>query len=220
MTGPSASSRLPRIPRSGIIPGNLPGKSPVPLRWVLIRDPLGELRSQALLCTDPAVASTQIIAWFVLRWQLEVTFQEVRAHLGVETQRQWSDLAIARTTPVLLGLFSWVTLGAHLLGARETIPVRTAAWYEKHWPTFSDAMALVRQHLWPASEHFCMSRQPPDIVKIPRTLLADSVPPCVGGIDAFVGGDRRSSRSRFPQLLVQRQQLGKAWYGQTSRASR
>ncbi len=149
-----------------------PGLAPVPLRWVLIRDPLGELRSQALLCTDPAVATTQIIQWFVLRWQLEVTFQEVRAHLGVETQRQWSDLAIARTTPVLLGLVSWVTLGAHLLGAKETIPVRTAAWYEKPWPTFSDAMALVRQHLWPASEHFCMSRQPPDIVKIPRTLLA------------------------------------------------
>ncbi len=148
------------------------GLSPVPLRWVLIRDPLGKLRSQALLCTDPAVAPTQIIAWFVLRWQLEVTFQEVRAHLGVETQRQWSDLAIARTTPVLLGLFSWVTLGAHLLGARETIPVRTAAWYEKHWPTFSDAVALVRQHLWPASESFCMSRQPPDMVKIPPTLLA------------------------------------------------
>ena len=36
----------------------------------------------------------------------------VRTHLGVETQRQWSDLAIARTTPALLGLFSWTTLAA------------------------------------------------------------------------------------------------------------
>jgi hypothetical protein len=113
------------------------GLPPVPIRWVLIRDPLGEFKPQALLCTDPQVAPAQVIQWFVLRWQLEVTFQEVRSHLGVETQRQWSDLAIARTTPVLLGLFSWVTLAAHLL--QETAPIsnRHTAWYPKPLPTFS-----------------------------------------------------------------------------------
>ena len=79
------------------------GKPPVPLCWVLVRDPQGEFTPQALLCTDPSADPTQILEWFVLRWQLEVTFQEVRAHLGVETQRQWSDLAIARTTPILIG---------------------------------------------------------------------------------------------------------------------
>ena len=82
------------------------GKPPVTIRWVLIRDPQGAFDPQALLCTDPAAVPTQILQWFVLRWQLEVTFQEVRTHLGMETQRQWSDLAIARTTPILLGLFS------------------------------------------------------------------------------------------------------------------
>ena len=86
------------------------GKPPVLIRWVLIRDPQGTFTPQALLCTDPAADQAQILEWFVLRWQLEVTFQEVRTHLGVETQRQWSDLAIARTTPILLGLFSWATL--------------------------------------------------------------------------------------------------------------
>ena len=89
------------------------GKPPVFIRWVLIRDPQGAFDPQALLCTDPAADPIQILEWFVLRWQLEVTFQEVRTHLGVETQRQWSDLAIARTTPALLGLFSWTTLAAH-----------------------------------------------------------------------------------------------------------
>ena len=74
----------------------------VPLPWVLIRDPLAKLRSQALLCTDLEVAAPQIIQWFVLEWQLEATFQESRAHLGSETQRQWADLAIARTTPISL----------------------------------------------------------------------------------------------------------------------
>ena len=148
------------------------GLPTVPLRWVLVRDPLGEFKPQALLCTDPEVAAPQIIQWFVLRWQLEVTFQESRAHLGIETQRQWSELAIARTTPVLFGLFSWVTLAAQVLQAGETVPLRAAAWYSKPLPTFSNAIALVRQHLWQHSDNFCISPSPADLVKIPRTLLA------------------------------------------------
>src|SRR5215212_8691454 len=93
-----------------------PGQPTVPLRWVLLRDPAGQSDPQALLSTDPTVSPAQIIAWFVARWPVEVTFHEVRAHLGVETQRQWSDLAILRTTPALLGLFSLVTLFAHAAG--------------------------------------------------------------------------------------------------------
>ena len=130
------------------------GKPPVPLRWVLVRDPQGEFATQALLCTDLAVEPAQILEWFVLRWQLEVTFQEVRAHLGVETQRQWSDRAIARTTPILMGLFSWTTLAAHLMQEQRPMSHRTAAWYAKPSPTFVDAIALVRRHLWLASEGF------------------------------------------------------------------
>jgi hypothetical protein len=83
---------------------------------VLLRDPRGRFDPQALLCTDLAQEPLQIIRWFILRWQIEVTFQEVRAHLGVETQRQWSDQAITRTTPCLLALFSIVTLLAAQLG--------------------------------------------------------------------------------------------------------
>ena len=91
----------------------------VPIRWVLIRDPKRRFAPQALLCSDPAQDPAQIVAWFVRRWRVEVTFQEVRHHLGVETQRQWSDKAIARTTPCLLALFSIVTLLAARLPARE-----------------------------------------------------------------------------------------------------
>ena len=133
------------------------GKPPVTIRWVLIRDPKGTFDPQALLCTDPSADPTQILEWFVLRWQLEVTFREVRSHLGVETQRQWSDLVIARTTPVLLGLFSWTTLAAHALQKHHPMTQRTAAWYDKPSPTFVDAIALVRRHLWLASEGFSLS---------------------------------------------------------------
>ena len=124
------------------------GMPVVPIRWVLIRDPKGTFKPQALLCTDPSVKPEQILKWFVMRWRVEVTFQEVRAHLGVETQRQWNDWAIVRTTPALLGLFSLVTLLAHRLTQHRQLPVRQAAWYVKRLPTFSDALAVVRQHLW------------------------------------------------------------------------
>ena len=113
----------------------------------------------------------QIIEWSVLRWQIEVTFQEVRAHMGVETQRQWSDRAIARTTPMLLGLFSWITLAAHLLGNRQLATPRSAAWYVKSEPTFVDAIALVRRQLWIASATFCTSSQKPDMQQLPTPLV-------------------------------------------------
>ena len=152
------------------------GKPPVTIRWVLVRDPQGIFDPQALLCTDPAADPTQIPVWFVLRWQLEVTpyqvrgrlFQEVRTHLGVENQCQRSDLAIARTTPVLLGLFSWTTLAAHALQKHHPITQRTAAWYDKPSPTFVDAIALVRRHLWLASEGFSLSVADPRLCTIRR----------------------------------------------------
>jgi hypothetical protein len=142
----------------------------VPIRWVLIRDPQGKFDPQALLSTDQIVSAQQIVEWFVLRWQLEVTFEEGRAHLGVETQRQWSALAILRTTPALLGLFSLITLFAHQLLQERDLPVRPAAWYPKTVATFSDTLAFVRQQLWPVSISW-LSGAKPDVVIIPKALF-------------------------------------------------
>jgi hypothetical protein len=144
-----------------------PGKS-VPIRWVLVRDLAGEFEPQALLCTDLTANPVDVLRWFVRRWSVEVTFAEVRRHLGVETQRQWSDRAIARTTPALLGLFSLVTVWAGEV-LNEGWKPRRAAWYAKSHLTFSDVLAAVRAKLWSAS--FEMSRQDREQVKIPRVLL-------------------------------------------------
>jgi hypothetical protein len=146
------------------------GLPALPIRWVLIRDPKGRFEPQALLCTDQKVRPEQIVQWFVLRWQVEVTFHEVRTHLGVETQRQWSDLAIARTTPALLGLFSLVTLLAHTHARHAKFPVRQAAWYRKPLPTFSDALAIVRQELW-QHLYFQPSHFQGDVRKVPAKAL-------------------------------------------------
>jgi hypothetical protein len=140
----------------------------VPLRWLLVRDPARHFEPQALLSTDLDVTPQQILEWFILRWQVEVTFEETRAHLGIETQRQWSDRAIARTTPALFALYSIVTLMAQ--PCMDTLPVRSAAWYAKTQPTFSDALARVRRWLW-GRDYFSTSTANTDMIQIPRTLF-------------------------------------------------
>jgi hypothetical protein len=145
------------------------GLPPVPIRWVLIREPDGGFEPQALLSTDQELVAQQIVEWYVLRWQLDVTFHEVRAHLGVETQRQWSDRAILRTTPALFALFSLVTLVAHQR-EQSILSIRQTAWYHKPSPTFADALARVRQDLWPVAV-FSPSPSAPEMVQIPRALF-------------------------------------------------
>ena len=145
-----------------------PGEPVVPLRWLLLRDPSGQRDPQALLSTNPNLAPRTLLAWYLQRWQAEVTFQEVRAHLGVETQRQWSAPAIARTTPALLGLFSWLILVAHCLRRARPLRPRRAAWYAKTVPTFSDVLADIRRLLWTRALPFSMSPADPDIPKPPR----------------------------------------------------
>jgi len=146
------------------------GKPPVAIRWVLIRDPQERFNPQALLSTNLDHTPEQMLPWFVRRWTIEGTFEEARAHLGMETQRQWNDQAIARATPALLSLYSILTLTAHLLIDKGATCVRRAAWYGKTRPTFSDAIALVRRQLW-EHIHFSTSQQETDLIKIPRALL-------------------------------------------------
>jgi len=141
----------------------------VPIRYVLVREVAGEFKPQAFLCTNLAADPVDILRWFVRRWSIEVTFAEVRRHLGVEAQRQWSDAAIARTTPALLGLFSLITLWANELSASAPSP-RAASWYPKPLPTFRDAIAAVCRQLW-LPDHFHRSRSASD----PRRMLRSTL---------------------------------------------
>ncbi len=145
---------------------------PAAIRWVLVRDPSGQRDPQGFLCTDLDLEPTAILKRFVSRWRIETTFQEAREHLGVGTQRQWSDLDILRTTPALLGLYSLVTVWAHGLTQHPSTAVRPShtAWYNKRQPTFSDAIATVRRVLW-SPPRFSMSRSSSESTEIPVTLL-------------------------------------------------
>ena len=128
------------------------GEPPVKIRWVLLKDPAGKIKSRALLCTDLDLEAKQIIDEFIKRWTVEVTFEEVRTHIGVETQRQWSDKAIARTTPILMALFSLISIWADQLNNKGLLHIKPSAWYPKRHPTFSDAIAAVRQQIWRSNE--------------------------------------------------------------------
>jgi hypothetical protein len=142
----------------------------VPLRYVLVRDPHHRFEPAALCCTDPQVPPVQIIAWYVLRWKVEVTFQEIRAHLGMETQRQWNPLALQRVTPTLFALFSLVTLLAHTFTAGQPLRPAQTAWYRKRDATFVDVLALVRGTLWRELK-FVNSPCQTELVEIPHHAL-------------------------------------------------
>lgn len=146
------------------------GMTPVLIRWVLLRDPEGKKNPAALLSTNTQLSAEKIITYFIRRWTVEVTFEETRAHVGIETQRQWSDRAIERSTPCLLGLFSITALWADSLHKTHPIDVQQTAWYKKKLPTFSDALAAVRKQIW-QQKNFCISDEKDDIIKIPRHLL-------------------------------------------------
>jgi hypothetical protein len=124
------------------------GVIPVTIRWVLVTDPAGKLDPLPLMSTDPSLSPEQMIALYIDRWSIEVTFEEVREHLGVETQRQWSDKAIARTTPILMGLYSLTCLMANRLNQEKSLKAEGAAWYHKEHVTFSDMLRAVRLLVW------------------------------------------------------------------------
>ena len=144
------------------------GQEPLPIRWVLSRDPQGQLQPRGTFSTGLADTAASLLAEVIRRWPIATTFEEARVHLGIETQRQWSDLAIVRETPCLFGLYSLVTLFGQALHQEHSLTIRTAAWDPKTQATFSDVLAAVRRHCWDGLD-IQTSPRDPTRVEIPRT---------------------------------------------------
>ena len=145
------------------------GHDPLVLRWVLVRCPTDpHCKTTALLCSDAHASVASILTWFIARWHIEVTFEEIRAHLGFETQRGWSERTMERTTPCLFGLFSLVVVMA-CWRPGTGVPVRQAAWYPKLDATFRDVLAAVRRALWVQHE-YTPSAADPDLLLIARPI--------------------------------------------------
>lgn len=139
------------------------------IRWVLVKDPEGVLLTIPLFSSDINQEPCAIIEAFVKRFSIEILFEESRAHLGMETQRQWSDQAIIRSTPLIFALFSIVCLIAIKLWSTELFSVHSTAWYKKHEDeaTFSDVIAYVRRYGW-ASRYLIDSSKKEEMIKLKR----------------------------------------------------
>jgi hypothetical protein len=144
----------------------------VPVRWVCVRDDQGTHRDEYFMATDPALRPEQVVGLYTLRWPLETTFQECRAHLGLETPRQRGERSVLRTTPLLFGLFTLVTLIWRRCprAAAGGSPQR-AAWYEKAEPTFTDAIVRVRDLFWRAALSATPPRRPRSRLKLESFVL-------------------------------------------------
>ena len=142
------------------------GVPPMKLRIVLVKTPDGKNVAETFFSTDVSNSPEQIITWFVLHWNIEVTFEEIRSHLGVETQCQWSDKAIQRTTPLLMGLYSLLTLLALKMNETKAILAHeTTSWYDKNGElTFADILVTVRRSIW-SKKYLSKSRETNDLVK-------------------------------------------------------
>lgn len=126
------------------------GRGVAALRWVHVRDDQGTHRDEYLACTDPKLPADQIVSLYTQRWSIEVTFQEVRRHLGLHTTRQRKADSVLRAAPCLLGLFSVVTLiyAEHRRKQPRAVELATRPWYRKTQPTFADALHTVRRLFW------------------------------------------------------------------------
>src|SRR5262249_54318744 len=119
------------------------GRGLVPLRWVFVRDREGTHRDEYFYTTDPAMSPESIVGHYAWRWNIETTFQEARAHLGLETTRGWCRATVLRAAPLLFGLYSVVALLFQALPeGRRSEGVR---WPGKAVVTFSDALQAVRR---------------------------------------------------------------------------
>lgn len=141
----------------------------VMIRWVYVVDREGTHRDDCIFSTDITLSPERIVSLFTRRWSIEVAFEEVRAHLGFETTRQHVARSVLRMAPCLLGLFTVITLAFALHQCRHPIRPARTPWYNKHAPTFSDAIATVRQQLW-CETVFGISTHSSLVSKLPRSF--------------------------------------------------
>jgi hypothetical protein len=129
------------------------GNAVTPIRWVCVLGEAGQnLRDAYFFCSDPALPAVSIIEQYARRWNIEVTFEEARALLGLETTRHWCRRSVLRVTPILLGLFTAVVLiWQRLPKARQRLCWSATPCYAKQAITFADALAAVRRELWETS---------------------------------------------------------------------
>jgi DDE superfamily endonuclease len=140
----------------------------VPVRWVFVHDLDGTHRDEYFFSTDPELGPQALISQYTARWNIETTFQELRAYLGLETTRGWCERTVLRAAPCLFGLYTVVAL------LYEQLPVEAqdaggVDWDGKEEVTFADAITAVRRWLW-CNWVFAQGDHAPTFAKLPEPL--------------------------------------------------
>jgi hypothetical protein len=140
----------------------------VAVKWVNVEDRTGTHRAEYFFTTDPSMTPKDVVEIYTSRWSLEVTFEEMRSYLGLETTRGWIKNTILRTAPFLFGLYSLTVL------IYERLP---KVWQEEFWINwqgkenvcFSDVVTSVRCYLW---QEWVFANLPgyAGVAKLPRKL--------------------------------------------------
>jgi hypothetical protein len=144
------------------------GRGLVAVRWVFAHDLSGTHRDEYFYGTDVCLSARQIIEEYTGRWNIETTFQECRAYLGLETTRGWSRRTVLRAEPCLFGLYTVVALQYEQLPpiVHEDWQV---LWLGKDKMAFSDAITAVRRWLW-ADWVFATGGHDRAFAKLPQQL--------------------------------------------------
>lgn len=120
----------------------------VPVRWVFVHDRDGTHRDEYFFSTDPELKPQVLIGYYTARWNIETTFQELRAYLGLETTRGWCARTVLRAAPCLFGLYTVVALLYEQLPSEAQGAGGVDYEGKKAEVTFSDAISAVRRWLW------------------------------------------------------------------------
>jgi len=123
------------------------GAGLAPVLWVHVRDCTGTHRDEYFFTTDLAMELAELIETYTARWSIEVTFQEMRSYVGLETTRGRSERTVLRVAPSLFGLYTIVACWYAQLPVRQRRE-HGVEWIGKSDVTFSDAITAVRRWLW------------------------------------------------------------------------
>jgi hypothetical protein len=125
------------------------GSKTDPVLVVLVRDPLGQWRDEALVATDPTALASFVITGYCRRWSVELAFFDSKQYLGLHDPRVWSERSGERAHPMAWFIGSLTILWYCTAGHDGSHVVRERPWYtRKVTPTFTDMLGALRLQMW------------------------------------------------------------------------
>ena len=118
------------------------------LRFVLAQDTVGERPTRIFYSTDVNLSPREILSQFSARWAIEVTHFDCKQHLGLEDPANRVPLAVERTAPMAMFLYSLTIVWYATEGHQDfQIPHRPWYWWKAE-PSFADLLTTLRRKSW------------------------------------------------------------------------